>query len=96
MIKCDLLKLTVIRNFYDEICVEFSVIIFDTAKWNCETKTREMFSFLPLINNSVTIELSFLVLSILTTTLSNTINVIRFLFGLYFPIFLYHPYHVTI
>ena len=41
-------------------CVEFSLIIIATAKYNCVIKTREMFSFLHLINNSVTIGLSFL------------------------------------
>ena len=40
--------------------VELSLISFGTAIYNCVTKAREMFSFLPLINNSVTIELSFL------------------------------------
>ena len=45
-------------------CVKFSLISFGTAKYDCVIKTREMFSFLPLINNSVTIGLS--VLSIIS------------------------------
>ena len=39
--------------------VEFSLTSFGTLKYDCVTKTREMFIFLPLINNSVTIELFF-------------------------------------
>ena len=49
-----------------------------TAKSECVTKTREMFSFLPLINNSVTIGLSFLLLSVLAIISSKTINIFRF------------------
>ena len=37
--------------------VEFSLIFFDTAKLDCAIKTREMFSFLLLINTSFTIGL---------------------------------------
>ena len=45
-------------------CIEFSLIFFGTAKLDCVIKTREIFRFVPLINNSVTIGLSFLLLSI--------------------------------
>ena len=41
-------------------CVESSLIFFGTAKQDCAIKTREIFSFLPLINNSPTIVLSLL------------------------------------
>ena len=37
----------------------FHLTSFDILKYDCVIKTREMFSFLPLINNSVTIELRF-------------------------------------
>ena len=47
-----------------------------------------MFSFLPLMNNSVTIRLSFLLLSISTIVSLKTINILRFLFGLCSSIFL--------
>ena len=47
-----------------------------------------MFSFLPLINNSVTTGLGFLLLSISATITSKTINISRFLFELYFSMFL--------
>ena len=46
-----------------------------------------MFSFFPLMNNSVPIGLSFLLLSISAIPLWNTINVFRFLFGLYCLVF---------
>ena len=42
-----------------------------------------MFIFLPLINNSVTIGLSLLLLSKSAMTSSKTINILHFLFGLY-------------
>ena len=47
-----------------------------------------MFNFLPLIYNSVTTGLSFLLLSISEITLSKTINILHFLFGFYSSIFL--------
>ena len=43
-------------------------------------KTKEMFSFLPIINNSVTIGLRFLLLSLSAITSKKTINILRFLF----------------
>ena len=36
--------------------VEFSPTSFGTLNYDCVMKTREMFNFLPLINNSVTVE----------------------------------------
>ena len=47
-----------------------------------------MFSFLPPIYNLVTIELSFLLLSILAIISTKTINILRFLFGLQSSMFL--------
>ena len=41
-------------------CVEFSLTSFTTLKYDYVTKTIEMFSFMPLINNSVTIGFSFI------------------------------------
>ena len=43
----------------------------------------ETFNCLPLTNNSVTIGLSFLLLSISAIILSNTVNILRSLLGLY-------------
>ena len=48
-----------------------------------------MFSFLPLINNSVNIGLSFLLLSISANISSKTINILCSLFGFYSSMFLY-------
>ena len=44
-------------------------------------KPKEMFSFLPLINDLVTTGLSFLLLRLLAIASSKTIHIIRFLFG---------------
>ena len=51
-------------------------------------KTREMFSFLPLIDNSATIWLSFLLLSISAIISPKMINILGFLFGLNSSIFI--------
>ena len=51
-------------------------------------KTREMFNFLPRINNSVTIGLNYFLLSISAIISSKTINYLCFLFELYSSIFL--------
>ena len=40
-------------------CVEFSLKFFGTAKQDCLKRAREIFNFPSLINNSVTIGLSF-------------------------------------
>ena len=45
-------------------CVQFSLTFFDTLKYGCVIKTSGMFNFLSVINTSVTIELSFLLLII--------------------------------
>ena len=42
--------------------VEFSLTSFETLKYDCVIKTREIFDFLPLINNLVTAEFRFLLL----------------------------------
>ena len=78
MIKCDLSKLSFVWNFYNKIVVEFSLILFGAAKQDCVIKTREMFSFLSLINNPVTIELSFALISISGIISLYTINVFSF------------------
>ena len=68
--------------------VVFSLTCFGTLKYDRLIKTRERFSFLPLINNSVTTELSFSLLSISAIILSKTNNISRILFGLSFLMFL--------
>ena len=69
-------------------CVELNLIFFGTAKYDWVIKTRDMFSFLPLINNLVTAELSFSLLIILAIISSSTINILCFLFVLYSSILL--------
>ena len=53
--------------------VKYSLASFET----CGIKTREMLNFLPLTNNSVTTEFSFLSL-IISAIISKTINILRF------------------
>ena len=51
-------------------------------------KTIEMFSRLPLINNSATVRLNFVLLKISVMIQSKAIDILRFLFGLYSSMFL--------
>ena len=44
-------------------CVELNLTSFGTLKYDCVIKTIETLSFLPLINNSVTIGFDLLLLS---------------------------------
>ena len=83
--------------FLMDLSVEFSLILFGTAKKDCVIKTREIFSFLPLINNSVTIGLTFILLSISAIISSKRINILCSLFGCILHYFYkYHPYHSSI
>ena len=68
--------------------VEFSLTYFGTLKYDCVIKTGEIFNFLPLINKSVTIEFSFLLLIISAIKSSKTINILSSLSVLYSSIFL--------
>ena len=67
--------------------VVLSLTSFGTLKYDWLIKTRQIFNFLPLINNSVTIEFNFLFLIISAIISSKTINVLRSLFMLYSSIF---------
>ena len=49
--------------------VEFNLTSFDTLKHYCVTKAIKMFNFLPLINSSVTIGLSFM--SLITSAIDH-------------------------
>ena len=60
MIYWNLLKLPFTENFFDKKMSSVSLTSLETLKYDWERKAREIFSFLPLINNSVTIEFSFL------------------------------------
>ena len=61
-------------------CVKFNLTSFGTLNYDCVIKTLEILSFLLLINNSVTIGFSFLLLIISAIISSKTINTLR-----YFP-----------
>ena len=61
MVIRNFLKFSFIWNCLIKKCIAFSQTSFGTLKYDCVTKIREMFSFLPLINNSVTIVKSFLI-----------------------------------
>ena len=75
MIKCDLRKLSFVENFHEKKrFVHFILTSFDTLKQNCMIKTVETFNFLHLINISVTISLTFLLLIISAIISSKTIN----------------------
>ena len=67
--------------------VVFSLTSFGTLKYDCVIK-KDMFSFLPLINDSGTIWSSSLRLSISAIISSNTTNIFRLLSGLYYSTFL--------
>ena len=53
-----------------------SLTSLETLKYDWERKAREIFSFLPLINNSVTIEFSFLFWIISAIISTKTINIL--------------------
>ena len=87
MIYCNLLKLSLIRNFYNKKCVVLSLASFGTLKYDCVIKTIEMLIFLPPVNSLVTTELSFLLLIISAIISSKTINTLFLFLGLYSSIF---------
>ena len=63
-------------------CVWFRLISFGTEKWVCVIKTVKIFSFLPLINSSVTTWLNILLLIMSAIILSKTSNALHFLHSL--------------
>ena len=80
MTKCDLLKLSFIVNFHNQNGVEFILIFLGTVKYDYCDKNKRNIKF----SNSVNIES----LSLSAIILPTTINILRFLFGLYSSIFL--------
>ena len=70
--------------------VEFSLTSFETLKYDCVIKTREMSNFVHVVNKSVTIEFSFLLLITSAIISSKTINILRSLSSLYSLIFFKH------
>ena len=83
MVKANLLKVSFVWNFPTKIVHR----ILSNILW-LSNKTREMFSFIYVTNNSVTTGLSFLLLSISAIISWKIINILRFLFKLYSSIFL--------
>ena len=59
------------------MCVQFSLTSFGTLNYDCVIKTIEILSFRPLINNSVTTGLIFLLLVISAIISSKAINTLR-------------------
>ena len=97
MMKCNLFKLLLLWNFIIKWCVKFILIFLDTAKQDFVIKTREMFSFLLLINNVVTTRLSLLLLSISAIISSKRLMFYTFYLGCNLQCFSkYHPYHLNI
>ena len=70
--------------------------IFGTLKLDFMIKTREMFSFPALTNNSVTIELSFLLLRISAIVSSKTMFYLFYLGCILQCFCKYHPNHSSI
>ena len=76
--------------------VEYSLTSFETLKYDCVIKTRGMSNSVHVINKSVTIEFSFLLLIKLAIISSKTINILRSLSSLYSLIFFKHlAYHLN-
>ena len=88
MIHCSLLKLPFIWNFHNKIFCRVDSNTFRYLKYDCVIKASELFSFLPLINSSVTIGLSFLLTIISAIMSSKAINTLCSFLGLYSLIFL--------
>ena len=57
-------EVLLLRIFIIKKCVEFSLTSFSSLKYECVIKTMEILSFLPLMNTSLTIGFSFLLLII--------------------------------
>ena len=73
MIYRNLLKFSFIQKFGKKKWVVCSLRSFGTLKYDCVIKIREIFNFLPLKNNSVTTEFSFVLLIIPAIISSKTI-----------------------
>ena len=66
----------------------FSVISLGNLEYDWVIKPIEIINFLPIINNSVTTAITFLLLIISAIISSKTTNTIFFLSGLYSSVFL--------
>ena len=63
--------------------VVFGLKSFGTLKYDCVIKTREIFNFLPLINNSVSLEFRFL-LPIMSAIISSKTIIILSLLSVFY------------
>ena len=63
-------------------CVLLFLTSLGTLRYDCVIKIREIFNFLPLMNNYVTTEFNFLLLIISAIISSKTINILFSLSGL--------------
>ena len=88
IIKCNLLNLLLAWNLCNKKCIQLSVTSFGILKLDCVMKTREKFSFLPMVNNSVAIGFRFLLVIISAIIPSKNINILHFLVGFYSSLFL--------
>ena len=96
MIDFNLLKPSLNWNFHNKV-VHVSLIFFNLEKWNFVIKAREMFTFLLLMNNAVTIDWRFFLLSIPAIISSNTpISCIFYLDCICQYFHKYHSYHSSI
>ena len=79
-------------------CVVLSLLSFGTGKYDCVIKTKEIFSFLPLINNSMTTGWSLLLLITSAILPSSTIVTFCSFLGLnsYQCFCRHHSYHLSI
>ena len=90
MFYCNLLKLPSIWNFIIKKFAVLHLASFGSLKYDCIIKATKILIFLPLINGSVTLGLSFLLLIISVIVSSKAINTLFlcfFLSGLYSLIF---------
>ena len=88
MMYWNLLKLSLFGLAIIKICVVLSLDSFSTLRYDCVIKTKEVLDFLPLVNSSVTILCSFVLLIISAIISSKTINTLRLSPGLYSSIYL--------
>ena len=96
MIKYDLLKLSFIQNFHNEIVCRIQSNSFWYSKIRLLDKNKKMFSFLPLINISVTVGYRFYCQPYQQLCHQKRSISCIFLFVLYSSIFSkYQPYHLS-
>ena len=83
MVIDNFLKFSCIRNLDNKIVSRIQSKIFWHRKIRLCHRNKSNAQFVPIINNSVTIGLNFLLINISGIISSKTINISRFLFGFY-------------